>query len=464
MSFHSAEYAVFLCLVFGLFWMLARLEGPRLLMLLVASAYFYACWNAKYLLLLGGSTLLDFTLGLLIARAESPARRKLLVTLSLVGNLGLLAVFKYHGFFVENVRALLGVDIPALDVLLPVGISFYTFQSLSYTIDIYRRQLEPTRNLLDFAVYISFFPQLVAGPIVRARDFLPQLRQQPALTGDDFAFGLQKILTGLVKKVLIADVLALNIVDPAFAPGATTTGPAAWLAVYAYAFQIYCDFSGYSDIAIGSARLLGLRFLENFDAPYLARNVQDFWRRWHISLSTWLRDYLYIPLGGNRKGFVRTQVNLILTMGLSGLWHGAAWKFVVWGLLHGVGLLWCRWLTARGFALRGRLGHLLAILLTFHFAAFTFVPFRATDLPAAADMFARMFASGPWPELNGLTQLALLLVLGIHAFTRAQKARLGDWFARIPAPALGVAVALILGLIAAVASETEGVPFIYFQF
>jgi D-alanyl-lipoteichoic acid acyltransferase DltB (MBOAT superfamily) len=393
-----------------------------------------------------------------------PRRRKLLVTLSIAGNLGMLGVFKYHGFFVENLRALTGLDLPALDVLLPVGISFYTFQTLSYTIDVYRGHLAPTRSLLDFAVYISFFPQLVAGPIVRARDFLPQLRARPALTEADFMAGIRKIVVGLTKKVLIADVLALHVVDPAFAPGASASGAAAWLAVYAYAIQIYCDFSGYSDIAIGSARLLGFRFLENFDAPYLARNVQDFWRRWHISLSTWLRDYLYIPLGGNRKGWARTQLNLIATMGLSGLWHGAAWKFVVWGLLHGAGLLWCRWLQARGWSLRGRAGHLLAILLTFHFAAFAFVPFRATDLTAAGEMFGRMLAPGTLPPLAPLTLLALGLALGIHLFTRAQKDALAERFARIPAPVAGVLVQLFLGLLMLVRAETEGVPFIYFQF
>ena len=466
MNFHSAAFAVFLPLVFAAYWALRHVRTARLLFVLAASLVFYGHWNPKYVLLLLASTVVDYALAAAIGAADpaTPAgrrRRHLLVTVSVAGNLAVLGAFKYYGFFGENL-ALLGLHLPPIDVLLPPGISFYTFQSLSYTIDVYRGHLRPARNLLEFAVYIAFFPQLVAGPIVRAADFLPQLAPAPVLTREQFLSGVQKILVGLAKKVLIADALALGIVDRAFAPGSEAGGTTALLAVYGYALQIYGDFSGYSDIAIGSARLFGFELLQNFDAPYRARNVQEFWRRWHISLSTWLREYLYIPLGGNRKGPVRTQVNVMLTMLLSGLWHGAAWKFVVWGGIHGLGLLWNRLGDRLGLRLPGRLGHLAASILTFHFAAFAFVPFRAPDLAQAGDLLARLLHADHGPALSASVWLAFAL----GALTQLPPRRLKTWlvetFVALPAPVAGAVAALFMSWLAHL--HQPGVPFIYFQF
>ncbi len=312
----------------------------RKIIALLASCYFYAYWDYRFLFLLLASTVLDFTVGQLIARSQESLWRKVWLALSIAGNLGVLGFFKYYNFFIESAEALwssLGWHVGTLRLVLPIGISFYTFQTLSYSIDVYRRQLQATNSLLDFALYVMFFPQLVAGPIVRASTFLPQLDFHPTVVAANLYPGFAQILRGYVKKVLIADHLA-TMVDPVFdAPHVFCSATIA-LAILAYAGQIYGDFAGYSDIAIGSARLLGFELPANFAHPYLATSMSDFWRRWHMSLSTWLRDYVYIPLGGNRFGEVQTYRNLLLTMLLGGLWHGAAWTFVLWGIWHGLAL------------------------------------------------------------------------------------------------------------------------------
>ena len=465
MNFHSAEYAVFLCVVFGAFWLLAETRRARGLALLAGSYLFYAGWNERYLLLIVASTLLDYVVARRLATlsAERERARRGLVALSVVANLGLLAVFKYHGFFRENVEALLGFAWPELDVLLPVGISFYTFQSLSYTIDVYRGTLKPARDLVEFALYVAFFPQLVAGPIVRASTFLPQLDRRPRLTRADVHGGIWRIGIGLVKKVAIADVLAVQLVDPTFAPDSTVTGFAVLLGVYAYALQIYCDFSGYSDIAIGSARLFGFDIPENFARPYLARSIQDFWRRWHISLSTWLRDYLYIPLGGNRGGTARTLRNLMLTMLLGGLWHGAAWAFVLWGALHGA------WLVAgrswpRVFDRVPVAGPLLAGLATFHLVCLAWVFFRAgADFDVAVSVLERIPAAGTGlPDLAPAAIVALGLGLATHLLPRSLERAAASAVVAMPSFLLGVLLSILVGALAW--ASVPGVPFIYFQF
>ena len=461
MNFVSADYAAFLVLVFTAWWSVRAFAVPRLLLLLCSSLFFYGYWSWNYVPLLLGSTVVDYLLARAIAGTAIPGRKRLLLTFSLVVNLGVLAAFKYWGFFAENLLPL-GIELPVLDVLLPPGISFYTFQSLSYTIDVYRGKLAPARNLLEFSVYIAYFPQLVAGPIVRASDFLPQFTHLPRIDQADLQVGLAKICCGLVKKVLIADTLAVGLVDPTFAAGSNVGGISAWLAIYAYALQIYGDFSGYSDIAIGSARLFGFRIQENFDAPYRARNVQDFWRRWHISLSTWLREYLYIPLGGNRFGSARTMTNVMVTMLLSGLWHGAAWKFVAWGGIHGLGLLWNRLWQSRGWMLRGRLGHLAAVVLTAHFAALAFVPFRAPDIAHAGDLLLRVVRGGDRVAIDPSLALAFALGVTLHLLPRTAKQGLVARAQALPAFAFGALLALVLGLVAA--RHQGGVPFIYFQF
>jgi alginate O-acetyltransferase complex protein AlgI len=323
----------------------ARPEGrayARLVILFLVSCIFYHAWAAamsggyQYLLaLLLGTIVLDYYLALWIARTEDRVKRKALLILSLVSNLGILAVFKYCDFFTQDV---LDLSVEPLNLILPAGISFHTFQSLSYTIDVYRGQLKPTRSVLQFATFVLFFPQLVAGPIVRATELMPQLAELPRIDHARASDGLFRIMVGLFKKIAIADFLAIAIVDRVFANPENYSSLEVLVGVYAYALQIYLDFSAYSDIAIGSAQLLGFELPENFRTPYRSANLQEFWRRWHISLSTWLRDYLYIPLGGSRRGGLFTYRNLIITMLLGGLWHGASWTFIVWGALHGFGL------------------------------------------------------------------------------------------------------------------------------
>ncbi|MDA1306433.1 MAG: MBOAT family protein, partial [Acidobacteria bacterium] len=324
-------------------------------MLLVASYVFYGAWDYRFLSLLGISTIIDYVVALRMADAAGRHRKAWLIV-SLVTNLGLLGFFKYFNFFVDSGNALLialGVDpMPMrLHIVLPVGISFYTFQTLSYTIDVYRGKLDPTRSLRDFALFVAYFPQLVAGPIERATHLLPQVLNPRRLSMPLLHQGLWLISWGLFKKMVIANNLAI-VVDRTFAAGSGATGAEYLIAIYAFAFQIYCDFSGYSDIARGLAALMGIDLMVNFNNPYAATNPREFWRRWHISLSTWLRDYLYVPLGGNRGALWQTYRALMLTMLLGGIWHGAQWTFVVWGLYHGVWLAVHRWMTMdRGWSL-----------------------------------------------------------------------------------------------------------------
>ena len=325
--------------------------------LLLVSLFFYYKSGGYFFVLLLISTLTDYATGYLIYHSGKRALRRLFVMISLMVNLGLLGYFKYAYFLtglfnrltgshivVQNVLAewtnrLTGSHFNMSHIILPIGISFYTFQTISYTIDIYRGKLKPVRNLIDFGFYVSFFPQLVAGPIVRAAHFIPQIYRKYALTSREMSQALFLIMNGLIKKVLISDVISVNFVDRIFSDPLVHSGFENLMALYGYALQIYCDFSGYTDIAIGVALLLGFRLPVNFNSPYKARNLTDFWRRWHISLSTWLRDYLYIPLGGSKKGKFRTHLNILITMLLGGLWHGANLKFVIWGGLHGLGLM-----------------------------------------------------------------------------------------------------------------------------
>ncbi|MEQ8764500.1 MAG: MBOAT family protein [Planctomycetota bacterium] len=472
MLFNTREFGVFLVIVVALFWALRDWRRARIVWLLAASYFFYACWNATYLLLIVFSTFLDYWVGRRLHVTEKPKGRKALLGVSLLGNLGVLAVFKYYDFFVTSTASVLseiGLSFspPLLDVLLPVGISFYTFQTLSYTIDIYRRQLEPTDSFLEFALFVTFFPQLVAGPIVRAAHFLPQFRQEPRWSDSAMGEAIWRILKGLFKKIVIADFLAVSIVDEVFKSPGDFGGLDILLAVYGYAFQIYGDFSGYSDIAIGSAQLLGFELPENFNAPYLAHNLQDFWRRWHMSLSAWLRDYLYIPLGGSRGGPWKTYRNLMLTMVLGGLWHGANWTFVAWGTIHGGGLAITRMLQRRrqhdDDRPPSRAGLWLGRLVTFHLVCAAWIFFRSKDFQAAAEVFAGLTRWGggihfaTWP---------ILLALTAGALTHAAPARLKSWsstsFQKMPAFAQALVIVVSLSFFLSM-SQTNA-PFIYFQF
>lgn len=470
MHFASFEYAVLLSVVFVLYWSSGRHALPRLTVLGIASYTFYAWWSAYYLLLIVASSLLDYIVGLKLHAAREARHRKAWLFVSLVGNLGMLGVFKYYNFFAASIAAGLGelgfsVAAPTLSLLLPVGISFYTFQSMSYTIDIYRGELEPERSPLPFLVFVAFFPQLVAGPIVRAKQFLPQLSLTPIISAREATRGFLLISLGLLKKALIADYLAVNLVDRVFDTPQLYTSTENVLGVYGYAAQIYCDFSAYSDIAIGSALLLGLTLPVNFEHPYRAGDLSDFWRRWHISLSSWLRDYLYIPLGGSRGTAWQTYRNLAITMLLGGLWHGAAWTFVVWGALHGGGLAVTRAFQRQFPGARSSLAwRAFAVLATFHFVCLSWIYFRAPDFARAALMLQNIAAGTiGTANISPLLWLALAGGLLTHALPDRVVATGEDILQRLPAEVLGV---LFVGVILLVryAATSSVVPFIYFQF
>ncbi|MBU1429097.1 MBOAT family protein [Myxococcota bacterium] len=472
MIFSQIEYLFFFVTVFTLHWLLPR--RLRVPFLFFTSLAFYGSWNARYLLLILGSTLIDFVAGDRIYKSKSDQARNRWLLASLIANIGSLAVFKYFNFFIESVASLLSAlglqaNLPTLNVLLPVGISFYTFQSMSYTIDIWRREREPEESLLLFATYVSFFPQLVAGPIVRAGELLGQLKSPPSLSVDKVKRAGKYFLWGLIKKNIFADLVAVKCVDVVFSDPSRFDTPTLWLAALGYSLQIYADFSGYTDMARGSALLLGYELPENFRTPYRARSITAFWQRWHISLSGWLRDYLYIALGGNRGGRYKTYRNLMLTMLLGGLWHGAAWTFVVWGGAHGAALAlhraWRGGLGARP-ALRALQGQAwygaLAGLLTFLFVCLTFVLFRATSFEAAAQLIVHLFI--PQGGARAIHVAPLLLIVIFAAGTllgaRVDPRPLYD---RVPWPlrALGYALAILALMIL---TPTSQVPFIYFQF
>lgn len=342
MIFTSLTFVIFLVLVFATYWALPR-QSWRNLLIVVASYVFYGWWDWRFCSLMLGTSLLDFGLGLAIQRAQAAAARRTLLIISLISNLGTLALFKYFNFFTQNAQALaesmgFHLSLATLNIVLPVGISFYTFQSLSYTIDVYRRDLKATRNPVDFLAFVSFFPQLVAGPIERATHLLPQFQAKRHFDPIAARDGLRQMLWGAFKKMVVADNLA-RIVDPVFNDPASANGPLLALATVCFAWQIYCDFSGYSDIAIGCAKLFDFRLMRNFAYPYFSQNVAEFWRRWHISLTTWFRDYLYIPLGGSRVGPVRRVFNVMTTFIVSGFWHGPAWNFIIWGVINGLATL-----------------------------------------------------------------------------------------------------------------------------
>ena len=493
MSFVSWEFVAFFALVLaGLRLMPTR--GSRQLFLLVANVVFYGSGTAWHLLVLGAPAFIDYACALRIEAAPDDRERRRWLVVSLVTNLGLLAYFKYANFFADNVAALLGVSAAPLDVALPIGISFFLFKTMSYTIDVYRREIPACRSLWRYAMFVSFFPELVAGPIVRASVFLPQMERTLELSWRRAAVGLQVILLGISKKLLVADRLA-TFVDPVFAAPAAYTQGTVICAVIAYSLQIYCDFSGYSDIAIGVARIVGFDLPENFDMPYLATSITGFWRRWHMTLSQWLRDYLYIPLGGNRRGELRTYANLIITMLLGGLWHGASWTFVFWGLLHGVGLAVHRLVRgdkrAERAAVRGLGATIASWTLTYAFVCVGWVFFRAPDFGTAALILAKMagLSSGgaSWTYLPFLLLSAVVaaahLIGALAARAERQGAHAGEAFAlgrRVattrPHPLAGLYVTLSKsGFASAFVLTTWLVmlylfaplhtsPFIYFQF
>jgi len=465
MLFNSQPFAVFFALVFGGAWLLARFARARILFLLGASYVFYGWWSWRLLGLILFSTVLDYTVGRAMGAARGRVRRRALLAVSLVGNLGVLAFFKYWNFFAAELvdaLALFGASVGplTLELVLPVGISFYTFQTLSYTIDVYRGELEPERDVTRFALFVAFFPQLVAGPIVRARAFLPQLRRPPVLRAAEFESGLWLIFVGLIKKVVIADGLGRMLVDPFWGDPASYGGVASLVAIWGYAFQIYGDFSGYSDIAIGTGRLLGFDLGVNFRAPYRSSSPRELWTRWHVSLSTWLRDYLYIPLGGNRGGAWRTARNLMITMLLGGLWHGASWMFVAWGAFHGALLVIGR--VVRLPPEPGPLALWLRRLVMFHLICLGWVLFRSPETEDARAVLASLGLARGDAAIPLHVGLLLLLAVATHLPSRAFKLRLRAGFAALPGALQGAAYAVALGLV--LNADSARTPFIYFQF
>ena len=407
----------------SIYLLLREKTSARLLYVIAFSLYFYYKSSGLYFLLLLLVSVCDYWIGFAISASKDRVARKQLVALSALINLGLLAYFKYTNFFIEIANNIAGENVLDFqNIFLPVGISFFVFQSMSYTIDIYRGQIRPLSRWTDYLFYLSFFPQLVAGPIVRARDFIPQIRKPLVVTREMFGRGVAFIIIGLIKKAIISDYISLNFVDRVFDEPALYSGFECLMGIYGYALQIYCDFSGYSDMAIGIALLLGFRFPQNFNAPYKSATITEFWRRWHISLSSWLRDYLYISLGGNRRGTARTYLNLIITMVLGGLWHGAALRFVLWGALHGVALalhkLWLAinpWAKVRGEEMTA-LSRLLGMILTFHIVCLGWLLFRAEDMQTVHLMLyqiAHSFNTAIIPQvIFGYKEVMALIVLG----------------------------------------------------
>lgn len=480
MLFNSLDFALFLPLVFLIYWALSKWLRLQNFFVLAASLYFYASWDWRFLFLLLASTLFDYSIGLALGREERSGRRKLLLASSLVFNLSLLGFFKYANFFIENfveVMRFAGseLSLASLELILPVGISFYTFQTLSYTIDIYRRVLAPSKNFVSFAAFVSFFPQLVAGPIERATHLLPQIERPRHFDTDLAKDGLRQILWGLCKKLLIADTCA-QYVDIVFAQPELYSGSRLALGALFFSFQIYGDFSGYSDIAIGTAKLLGIRLSRNFAYPYFSRDIAEFWRRWHISLSTWFRDYVYIPLGGSKGQ--RALRNIFLIFLLSAFWHGANWTFLAWGLLNALYFvplyLGGRHKRHSGDPeLRGFWASLklfAQILNTFFFTSLAWVFFRADSLGHACLYLQGMVSSSlfSWPDMDALVPLAPLrmllpLFLLIEWWGRKEEHALQKLFANKPFYWRWFAYALCI-LALGLYMPTSESPFLYFQF
>lgn len=495
--YDSSQPYIFTSMRFWLFLMVL-LVGYSLLFskpvlrnsyLFLFSLFFYFKSGGLFFVLLVVSTLTDYFAGLLIFAVRGKGWKRLFLLFSLLVNLGMLGYFKYAGFITGVINDLFNTSIPVNDwlalfsnrqfgssfdistIILPVGISFFTFQTISYTMDVYRGRVEPVRNILDFGFYVSFFPQLVAGPIVRASEFIPQLSAKFSLTSREWSHALFLIISGLVKKVVISDYISVNLIDRVFANPEMFSGFENLVSVYGYGLQIYCDFSGYTDIAIGVALMLGYRLPVNFNSPYKADSITDFWRRWHISLSRWLKDYLYISLGGNRKGRFRTNINLMVTMLLGGLWHGAAWRFVIWGGLHGFGLVihkgWSTLLRGRGE--RSRLWKIVAVFITFNFVSFCWIFFRAGDMQVVKSLLHQViwsFFPGTWTAvMKAYSQVLIILVTGyiLHFLPAGIKESYRGLFIRLPL-IVKMVVVYILAIAIFNVQSADLQPFIYFRF
>ena len=493
--FNSGIFLVLFLFFYGGYIFLYKNDWLRIVYVIVFSFFFYYKSSGGFVVLLGFSALLNYLTGILLDSFQLKRNRKIVLWSSILINVGLLFYFKYTFFFLKNWNTITSQNIEIEAIFLPIGISFFTFQAISYVVDVYKKHISPCRNLFDFTFYLSFFPQLVAGPIVRAKDFLPQIRKKLEFDAIYMGWGLFWILKGLFKKAVLADYLA-QYVDLIYSNEAGYTGFEHLLAMYGYTIQIYCDFSGYSDMAIGLAMLMGYELCLNFDRPYLATSITEFWRRWHISLSTWLRDYIYIPLGGNRHGVLRMYLALMATMLIGGFWHGADWKFVFWGGMHGIGLVLHKiyltfivkfneknrkeenyqkigFIKKTAFSLSDNLLNFIknsfGWLITFHFVAFLWVFFRAESFEKAWFSIQKILTATdfdyalPFWETRPLFVTMLLIGLVLHFSSKLFYQNLGHYFASLPFWAKAIGYLIVIQIILQV--QAEGVqPFIYFQF
>ncbi len=485
----SSGLFFFLFIGFFIIYMSLRKNTlARIVYVTLFSLFFYYKSSGLWFGLLILTATSDYWIGRLLELTSTIWKKKLLVTLSLCVNLGMLGYFKYFNFLYESIviagneignlfgyESMQQLSYQKLDIFLPVGLSFFTFQSISYIVDIYRGKTTVLHRWIDYLFYVSFFPMLVAGPIVRAREFIPQMYKSPTLSRSDFGEGFYLVLCGLFKKAVISDYISFNFVDRVFDSPLLYTGVENLLAVYGYALQIYCDFSGYSDMAIGIALLLGFRFNVNFDSPYQSATITEFWRRWHISLSSWLKDYLYISLGGNRKGKVRTYVNLFITMLLGGLWHGASIRFILWGALHGVALAVHKFLMGQFKSLKqtgeemGLVSRIAGTVFTFHVVCFGWIFFRASSMQTVNEMLSQIFTNFH-PEIfmqfiSGYTIVFSLMIIGyiFHFIPKVTERSIQGIVAR--SPLFVQALMLIVAIFVVVQFKNAGVqPFIYFQF
>lgn len=441
----------------------------RAIYLMLFSLFFYYKSSGIYFILILVSSFIDYIAAIYIHESSSKTRKKILLVLSVITNFAILGYFKYTNFFFETLGDLNLAHFDAMDIFLPVGISFFTFQSLSYTIDVYRGILDPERDYWDFLFFVSFFPQLVAGPIVRAKDFLPQLRHNLTITQEDLGRAVYLIAAGLFKKAVIADFISINFVDRVFEMPTRYTGFENLMALYGYALQIYCDFSGYSDMAIGLALLMGFKLNINFNSPYQAASITEFWHRWHISLSTWLKDYLYIPLGGNKKGKFRQYINLLITMLLGGLWHGANWKFVIWGGIHGLALAFEKLFNWPNIVKKNKFAKILGVFITFHIVCLCWIFFRADSFQTAMEMIDQIFnffhGEVYSQFLEGYPFVTLLIVIGfiLHFIPPSIELKSEKLVGRLPLLAKALVIVFVVYLVIQVKSSDIH-PFIYFQF
>jgi alginate O-acetyltransferase complex protein AlgI len=433
--FSSGFFVYFFVLFFAFYYLARNNFRLRAAILSVFSLYFFYKASGNFVVLVIASAVINFVLSKLIYKKKTYLLKKSLLLLSVTINLGILFYFKYTNFFIEIINTFGTTHFHYLSLILPIGISFYTFENLSYTIDIYKGEIKPEDNLVNYVLFLSFFPKLVMGPIVRAKDFIPQLKKDYFVSEHDFSKGFYLILTGLIKKLIISDYITLNLVDYVFDGPSLHNGFECLVALYGYAIVIYCDFSGYSDMAIGISKWLGITIPTNFISPYQSKSIKEFWKRWHISLSSWLQDYLYIfTFGGNRKSKFRTNVNLLLTMILGGFWHGASWNFLIWGTLHGIGLIVNKFFGSlftfkTNNTLLNKIGTVLSVMLTFHFVLFCWIFFRASDLNTAYQFIHQIVFDFTFVGANEfyLNYKEVIYMIAIGLFIHFIPKSVGEW-------------------------------------